>query len=83
MLRAEKARRTGADLFRDFKEAIELTSKILRQNDPQHYPFETLAEIERCYGAVVHELDEGQKGLIDKWLNTLAIYARKRFGVLS
>lgn len=52
MLRAGKTTRVGGDLFRDFKEAIELTGKILRQNDPQHYPFETLAEVARTYGLV-------------------------------
>lgn len=82
MLRAGKTNRAGVDLFRDFKEAIELTGKILRQNDPQHFPFETLAEIVRNYGVVGHHLDDGHKGLIGKGLDQLAIYARKRVGVL-
>jgi hypothetical protein len=82
MLRAEKNTRIGVDLFRDFKEAIDLTGKILRQNDPQHYPFETLAEILRTYSVVGHQLNDGQKVLIDKALDQLADYARKRVGVL-
>ncbi|VVT31756.1 conserved hypothetical protein [Roseovarius sp. EC-HK134] len=82
MLRAEKNNRAGVDLFRDFKEAIELTDKILRQNDPQHYPFETLAEIVRNYGVVGHHLDDGQKRVIDTWLEKLSIYASTRIGML-
>ena len=82
MLRAGNAKRVGAELFRDFKEAIELTGKTLRQNDPQHYPFETLKEIVRTYGVVGHHLDDGLKKLIDGWLGQLAIYARKRVGML-
>lgn len=82
MLRAGKANRIGADLFRDFKEAVELTGKILRQNNPQHYPFETLAEIVRTYGAVGHQLGDGQKNVIHKWLDQLALYARQRIGML-
>lgn len=82
MLRAEKTTRIGVDLFRDFKEAIELTGKILRQNDPQHYPFETLAEILRTYSVVGHQLNDGHKVLIDTALGQLADYARKRVGVL-
>ena len=82
MLRAEKNKRAGVDLFRDFKEAIELTDKILRQDDPQHYPFETLAEIVRIYVVVSHRLDDGHKELINKWLDQLAIYAQKRIGMI-
>ena len=66
MLRAEKPNRGGVDLFRYFKEAIELTGKILHQNDPQHYPFETLAEIVRTYGVVGHHLSDGHKEVISK-----------------
>ncbi|MDT8327841.1 MAG: hypothetical protein RQ750_10720 [Roseovarius sp.] len=82
MLRVEKNNRAGVDLFRDFKEAIELTDKILRQDDPQHYPFETLAEIARINVVVGHCLDDGHKELISKWLDQLAIYARKRIGMI-
>ncbi len=83
MLRAEKTTRVGGDLFRDFKEAIELTSKILHQNDPQHYPFETLAEIVRTYRVVGHHLDNKLKALIDNGRDQLVTYARKRIGVLA
>lgn len=83
MLRAEKTNRSGADLFRDFKEAIELTDKVLRQNDPQRYPFETLAEIVRTHGVVGHRLADGQKEVISNWMNNLAAYASKRVGVIS
>jgi len=83
MLRAEKTTRVGGDLLRDFKEAITLTGKILHQSDPQHYPFETLAEIVRTYGVVRHHLDDGLKAVIDKGLDQLAIYARKHIGALA
>jgi len=83
MLRAKKNSRAGAELFRDFKEAIELTSKILRQDDPQHYPFETLAEIVQTNGAVGHRIDDVLKALIDEWLDRLVVYARMRIGVLA
>lgn len=82
MLRGEKSNRAGADLFRDFKEAIELTGKILRQDEPQYYPFETLAEVVRSYGMLGHRMDDGHRGLIGESLNQLAIYARKRVGVV-
>lgn len=82
MLRAGNGNRGGAELFRDFKEAIELTDKTLRQDDPQYYPFETLAEVVRTYAAVGHLLDDGLRGLIDEWLGQLASYARNRVGML-
>lgn len=82
MLRGEKSNRAGANLFRDFKEAIELTGNILRQDEPQYYPFETLAEVVRSYGMLGHRMDDGHRGLIGESLNQLAIYARKRVGVV-
>lgn len=82
MLRSEENKRTGVDLFRDFKEAIELTDKTLRQDDPQRFPFETLAEIVRIYVVAGHRLDDAHKVLINKWLDQLAIYARKRIGMI-
>lgn len=82
MLRAVKTNRTGATLFRDFKDAIEITGKILRRDDPQHYPIETLAEIARSYGELSHQMEEGQKGLIRNWLDQLISYARSRVGVI-
>ena len=82
MLRANKNNRAGVDLFRDFKEAIELTDKILRQNDPQHFPFETVAEILRTRGVVGYRCAHGHEELIDKLLDQLVIYARKRVSSL-
>ncbi|MFZ1742735.1 MAG: hypothetical protein WAT93_07765, partial [Pontixanthobacter sp.] len=82
MLRAVKAKRDGGEQFRDFKEAIELTNKTLRQDDPQRYPFETLAKIVRTYEVVGNRFDDELKKLIDEWLGQLAIYARKRVGML-
>lgn len=82
MLRAGKNSRVRAELFRDFKEAIELTGKTMRQNDPQHYPFETLEQIVRTYGLVCHNLDEDLKKLIYEMIDQLASYARGRVGML-
>jgi hypothetical protein len=82
MLRARKTTGVG-NLFQDFKEAIELTGKILRQNDPQHYPFETLAEIAQTYGMVGHHLDNRLKALIGSSLDQLVLYARNRIGVVA
>lgn len=83
MLRAGKTARAGAEIFRDFKEAIELTAKILRQNEPQHYPFETLAEIVRTFRLVGHKLTDGLKLLVDNWLDQLLSLARERIGVVA
>lgn len=82
MLRAARANRTGANLFRDFKDAIELTEKILRQDDPQRYPFETLEGIAQSYDDMGHRLEVGQKKLIHDSLTNLANYARGRIGVV-
>lgn len=82
MLRAANGNRVGAELFRDFKEAINLTNRILRQNDPQHYPFETLAEIVRIYREVGHYLDDELKRIIDGSLDQLVTYARTRVGMV-
>ena len=82
MLRARQAGRAGADLFRDFKEACELTEKVLRQDDPQHYPFETLQEIEQAFENVRHNLAEVHVSLIQEWIGRLGNYAEKRLNML-
>jgi hypothetical protein len=82
MLRAEKTSSMGGGLSKDFKEAIALADKILRQDEPQHYPFETLAEIARIFDATGHLLDGTHKKLIGGKLDQLTIYARKRIGVI-
>jgi len=45
MLRASKSSRPGDMLIKEFKESIILAEKVLRQDDPQHYPFETIYDI--------------------------------------
>ena len=82
MLRAERTRGAGVDLFRDFNDAIDLTDKTLRRNGPQRFPFETLAEIMHSYSVVSHELDDGHKKLISVRIGRLTNYARKRIDAL-
>ena len=68
--------------FNDFKEAIALADKILRQDEPKHYPFETLAEISRTFEATGHRLDAKQRKQIGGKLDELRNYAHKRIGVI-
>lgn len=82
MLRANATSREGTELFRDFKEACELTGKVLRQDDPQHYPFETLKEIVQAFDEKGHRLMEVHKPIVDQWITSLGNYARKRFCML-
>lgn len=82
MLRAEKSSRSGNVLLNDFKEAITLADKILRQDEPQHYPFETLAQIVHTFDEKCSQLDTKQKSLVRSRLDPLIVYARKRLGVL-
>ncbi|KAB2881937.1 MAG: hypothetical protein F9K34_15660 [Albidovulum sp.] len=82
MLRAATTLREGADLFRDFKEACELTEKVLRQDDPQHYPFETLKGIVHAFNERSHRLLDVHRPIVEQWIDTLGNYARRRFGML-
>ena len=82
MLRAEQTSKTGGGLYNDFKEAIALADKILRQDEPKHYPFETLAEISRTFEATGHRLDAKQRKQIGGKLDELRNYAHKRIGVI-
>jgi len=82
MLRAERSERTGAELFRNFKEACELTGKILRQDDPQHYPFQTLKKIYDVYNSTRQKLMDEQRPIVMTWIRGLREYAEKRLNVL-
>lgn len=82
MLRVTTTSREGVELFRDFKEAFELTEKVIRQEDPQRYPFETLKEIVRAYGECQHKLLEIHRPIVKQGIDNLGNYARRRFGML-
>ncbi len=82
MLRVEQSSKTGGGLSNDFKEAIALADKILRQDEPQHYPFETLAEISRTFKVTAHQLDGKQRKLIGGKIDELTAYAYKRIDVI-
>ncbi len=82
MLRGEHTNKTGGGLYNDFKEAIALADRILRQDEPQYYPFETLAEISRTFKMTGHRFDTKQRKLIASKLNELTNYANKRIGVI-
>ena len=83
MLRAEQSERTAVELFRDFYEACQLCDKIFRQDDPQYYPFETFAEVVRVFEKVGHCLLDDQRMTVQKWLENLDDYARRRIGVVG
>ena len=82
MLRAIKTTREGAELFRDFKEACDLTEKVLQQDDPRHYPFETLKEIVQAFGERRQRLLDVHEPIVRQRIDTLGNYACKRFGML-
>lgn len=83
MLRARESNRSGADLLRDFKGAIDLTEKIMRLDDPQRYPFETLDEIVQTFGLVSHKLSDEQKGIISQKIGIVFGYAKQRIGIIG
>lgn len=82
MLRAISTPREGAELFRDFKEACELTERVLRRDDPKHYPFETLKEIAQAFTDIGHRLMEIHKPIVKQRIDALGSYACRRFGML-
>lgn len=82
MLRADAISREGAELFRDFKEACELTDRILRQEDPQRYPFETIKEIVKTYDATKHRLLDAHRNAVGQLINKCGQYSCQRLGIL-
>lgn len=78
MNRAAKINRNSADLFRDFKTACELTTKILNQPTPKHYPFQTLELIAITFSNKGLELADGQREMLQKWIESLISKAKAR-----
>ncbi|WP_298289568.1 SIR2 family protein [Novosphingobium sp.] len=83
MQRVSQQNLTGALLFSAFKESIELTEKILRQDDPKHYPFETIIEIVNQFSDKGDCFLSGHKDFVSRILDQLISYAEKRVGVLA
>jgi hypothetical protein len=82
MLRASKSSRPGDMLIKEFREAIVLAEKVLRQDDPQHYPFETIYDIVRVFMEKRHQFRSEQNTTIRSKIVQLISYARTRIGVI-
>lgn len=68
MIRAANTTRTGAELFRDFKEALQLAGKLFQSKDLTHHTYETLGQIAKALEARHHDLSDRQKDLVSDGL---------------
>lgn len=61
MSRARHVKRDTGGLFRDFKESTQVTSRILRNAETTHHPYQTLEEISKTYTELSHKLMDNQQ----------------------
>lgn len=71
MDRAAYVERSAGDLFRDFKDACEITTRLLNGDSPQHYPFETLQRVTETLPKVQHRLSDPHVDLVNGWIESL------------
>ncbi|WP_417843110.1 SIR2 family protein [Thalassospira sp.] len=70
--------KSGAELFRDFKEAIDTTGRLIRDSELTHHSFETLLDIAKALGDRAYVLLEGQLPVLLLKLDGLVVLARRR-----
>ena len=83
MTRAIAGQRTGPELLRDFRDALQLTGKLLQDHDLTHHPYETMDEISRALEARHAELQPDQRSAVLSGLGGLLTKAHARLGIVA
>jgi hypothetical protein len=81
-LRAMAQQKADAELFRDIKEAMDITGRLLRDPDLTYHSYETLLDIAKAFLDRRHALAQPQLLLFVDRLTTLCSYAKKRVDVV-
>ncbi len=71
MIRAKHSHREPAALFRDFKDACDLTRRLLNRPEPQRYPFQTLETISDAFMDRHSDMIPIHKPMVHEWINGL------------
>lgn len=70
--------RSGAELFRDLKESLDIAGRLLRDNELTYHPFETLLDVCRLFSFRGNTLIESQRSLLIAQFGSIAAQAEKR-----
>lgn len=81
-MRAVAKMRSGTDLFRDIKEALDIVGRLLRDSELTHHPYETLSEIVKSLEVRGNTVLEVQHGLLMSQLDNVFNQAKRRLGVV-
>lgn len=78
--RARGMQRTGAVLFRDLREGLEITQRLFQRQEVSKHPYETLFDLSEAFEAGADTLVEVQRNLLTTLIQTTAEKAEKRLG---
>jgi hypothetical protein len=81
--RATSTSRSGAVLFRDMKEALDIVGRLIRDADLTHHPYETLLDIAKTLHARSNTILDGQRTILVNLLNGIVILAKSRIGIVT
>lgn len=81
-LRADAQMRSGVDLFRDMKEALDVVGRLLREADVTHHPYETLASVSATLRSRGGSVLETQRNLLSDQSRIVLELAQRRLGLV-
>ena len=80
--RAISTMRSGVELFRDLKEALDIVGRLMRESELTHHPYETLFEIAKVLQARGNMVLDVQYPLLTGRLKEIVDHATRRLGVV-
>jgi hypothetical protein len=81
--RATATNRTGVELFRDMKDALDIVGRLMRDGDLTHHPYETLYDIAKALHAGGTTVLDGQRTILVQQLNSVVALAKSRVGIVA
>lgn len=81
--RATSMKRSGAELFRDMREALNITERLLRDPELTHHPFETLFDIAKVLRERKSTLLSNQEPIIASHFKGVVAIAKLKVGVVA
>lgn len=80
--RADDLSKSGAELFRDLKKALEIVGRLMKSAELTHHPYETLLDISRLLRKSGTSINSVQLELLQRQFSGIVADAQRRIGMV-
>lgn len=81
--RAASTKRSGTELFRDLKEALDIAGRLMRDPELTHHPFETLLDIVKVLKERGNTIEDNLQRIIISQVQAVFDHAKGKIGVVA